>query len=185
MPAGHVFVLAAVAGAFAVVSAGCGGGSEGPSVASLEPTTGAATTSPGVTTTPQAPSPVAWATCMNAHGIAASVGPGGHGFMITGNVDPGSPQFQTAQRACAKYQPGGGPPQLTPAQQAQRAQALAVLAACMRKHGVSNFPDPNGQGELPLGSLQQLNPDSPLFKSAYKSCWSLFPKVGPQIRLGP
>ena len=74
------------------------------------------------------------------------VGPGGHGVMITGDIGPSSPQFQSAQRACAKFLPGGGPPQLTPAQKAERARALAALAACMRKHGVSKFPDPNGQG---------------------------------------
>ena len=122
---------------------------------------------------------------MNLHGISASVGPGGHGFLITGNVDPGSPQFQAAQRACAKYQAGGGRPQLTPAQQAQRARGLAVLASCMRSHGVSSFPDPNGQGELPFGALNRLNFGSPVFKTAYKACWSLFPKLGPQIQIGP
>jgi hypothetical protein len=122
---------------------------------------------------------------MNLYGVSAAAGPGGHGFLLTGNVDPGSPRFQAAQRACAKYQPGGGPPKLTPAQQALRAQGLAVLASCMRSHGVASFPDPNGQGELPFGSLSRLNFDSPVFKTAYKACWPLFPKVGPQLQIGP
>jgi hypothetical protein len=87
--------------------------------------------------------------------------------------------------ACRKYMPGGGPPQLTPAQQAERAKGLAALARCMRHHGVANFPEPNGQGNFPPGSIEQLDPQSAVFQAAYKACWSLFPKVGPQMRIGP
>jgi hypothetical protein len=55
----------------------------------------------------------------------------------------------------------------------------------MRKHGVANFPDPNGQGEFDVESIDRLNAGSPLFQAAYKVCWSLFPKVGPQLRIAP
>jgi hypothetical protein len=45
-----------------------------------------------------------------------------------------------------------------------------------------NFPDPNGQGLLPAISLNQLDPNAPLFQTAYKDCQSLEPKIGPRIQ---
>ena len=94
--------------------AGCGGGSNAPSVASIGMTS--ATTVAGTTTSVTA-SFAAFARCMTSHGVATSTGPDGHGIMITGG-NPGSPQFQAAQAACQKLLPGGGPPQLSPVQQA-------------------------------------------------------------------
>jgi hypothetical protein len=102
---------------------------------------------------------------------------------ISGNVDPDSPQFQSAMQACRKYLPGGGPPTLTPAQQAEAAKAMLRFATCMRSNGVPSFPDPNGEGRFPLGSLSELDPNSPLVQSAFKACESLEPKVGPRIEL--
>jgi hypothetical protein len=118
---------------------------------------------------------------MNEHGVETT-SPGGHGVLIQGAAPA---QTQAAMAACRSLMPGGGPPQLSPAQRALRARELAVLAACMRKHGVANFPDPNGEGQLPFGALDTLDPSSPVFKAAYEACWSLFPKVGPQLRLTP
>ena len=106
------------------------------------------------------------------------------GVTLGGNVDPGSPQFQAAMQACRKYLPGGGPPALTPAQRAEAAKAMAAFAACMRKNGVSSFPDPNGQGTFPPGSLARLDPSTPLVETAFKACESLESKVGPRIELG-
>jgi len=167
------------AGLLLLVTA-CGGGSGAPAVASL------GTSAPSTTTGAASPARgfVEFATCMTSHGVPTQAGPGGHGVYITGG-DPGSPQFRSAQAACSKLLPGGGPPQLTPAQEALRARALVTLAACMRRHGATDFPDPNGQGELPFGAMNKLQPASPVFRAAYKACWSLFPKVGPQIRLSP
>ena len=93
--------------------------------------------------------------------------------MIGGNVDPSSAQFQSALQACRKFLPGGGPPALTPAQQAEHAKAMASFAACMRKHGVPSFPDPNGQGMFSPESIKGLDPTSPLFQSAFKVVRSL------------
>jgi len=163
----------------ALLAAGCGGGSKAPSVASLGTTT--STASASQPSTPSGGSFVPFINCMNLHGITASTPPDGHGVSVSVG-DPNSPQFQTAQRACQKLEPGGGPPALTPAQVAERTKGLAVFAACMRTHGVPNFPDPNGQGEFPIGSIEQLNTNSTFFQSAYKSCQPLFPKIGPQIR---
>ncbi len=87
-------------------------------------------------------------------------------------------------QACRKFLPGGGPPALTPAQQAAAAKGMLSFASCMRRDGVPSFPDPNGAGRFPFGSISKLDPTTPLFQSAFKSCESLEPKVGPRITFG-
>ena len=56
-----------------------------------------------------------------------------------------------------------------------RANAGLKFAACMRSHGVPNFPDPSGGGgiQIPVGS--GINPRSPAFQSAQRSCASCCP----------
>jgi hypothetical protein len=185
----HARMLMFVTGmtGLAFVAAGCGG-SKSPAVASLETTSSAATTSTGTTTA----SPNAFATCMTSHGFAASLGSaanaGSRTLSVFGvqfdGVDPSSPQFQSALQQCRKFLPGGGPPTLTPAQQAAHAKGMANFAGCMRKNGVPGFPDPNGSGMFSPSNLEQLNPSSPLFQTAYKACLSLMPKVGPRLSFG-
>jgi hypothetical protein len=79
---------------------------------------------------------------MRSNGITNFPDPNsGGGFIFrTGAGGPQSPQFQAAQKACQKYMPpgpGSGPP---PTKQAV-AQMLKV-AQCMRRHGITDFPDP-------------------------------------------
>jgi hypothetical protein len=168
-----------------LLGAGCGGGPAAPSVASVGTTNSAAASNePSASDAGRgsaATSFVAFAACMTSHGVSASTGPGGRGVEISA-ADPGSPQLQDAQAACRTLLPGGGPPTLSPAQEAERAKGLATFAGCMRRHGVPNFPDPNGQGQFPLGSIDQLDTNSTFFQAAYAACRSLFPKLGPQIR---
>ena len=59
------------------------------------------------------------------------------------------------------------------------ASAGLKFAACMRAHGVPNFPDPSGGGgiNIPIGS--GINPQSPAFQSAQSSCFKLLPGGGP------
>jgi len=178
------FFVAALGG-LVFAAAGCGG-SKGPTVASLGTTTTA-----GQQATSARPSAASLATCLTSHGIAAAVGSGAGGssgshitiagVTVTGNADPGSPQFQAAVQACRKFLPGGGPPQLTPAQQAAASKAMLRFAECMRAHGLPNFPDPNSDGRFPLSGLRGVGPSSPLAASAFKKCESLQPKVGPRI----
>lgn len=188
--------LAGVLAGLGLLAAGCGGGSKAPSVASLATTTssGGQSSAAGVGGTKSTkPSAAALASCFTAHGLQASVGSGAGGgnsytffagVAFSGNVDPNSPQFQAAVQACRKYLPGG-PPALSPAGKAEAAKAMVRFAACMRRKGVSNFPDPNGQGLFPLGTITGLDANSPLFQSAFTACRSLEPKVGPQIEFGP
>jgi hypothetical protein len=54
----------------------------------------------------------------------------------------------------------------------------AKFSACMRKQGVTNFPDPNGQGTITIHSGMGIDPDSPAFRSARTVCDKLLPNGG-------
>lgn len=165
-----------LAAALGLLSAGCGGGSKPPSVASLD-TTVPSTTSDAAPK--QKPSATAFAACMTAHGVLTQ-SPGGRSVIMS---DAAPAQANAAMAACRALMPGGGPPPLTPAQQAKRTQQLFVFAKCMRSHDVPDFPDPDSTGELPLDKIGSLG--SPHFYPAYVACRSLFPRLGPQIRFSP
>jgi hypothetical protein len=49
------------------------------------------------------------------------------------------------------------------------------FAACMRSHGVTNFPDPSAGGGIELNSGSGINPFSPAFKAAQTDCRKLLP----------
>lgn len=51
------------------------------------------------------------------------------------------------------------------------------FAACMRKHGVPNLPDPNGQDLITVGSANGVNPSSPAFRRALLVCQSMLPSA--------
>ncbi len=80
---------------------------------------------------------------MRSHGLPNFPDPGANGGIRISpgsGVNPASPAFQSAQSACSKLLPGGGPGSGRPDPQA-KAHMLA-LSACMRAHGVADFPDP-------------------------------------------
>ena len=54
----------------------------------------------------------------------------------------------------------------------------AKFSACMRKHGVTNFPDPNSQGLITFQSGIGIDPGSPAFMSARTACEKLLPNGG-------
>lgn len=49
---------------------------------------------------------------------------------------------------------------------------------CMRSHGVPNFPDPNGSGEIPKATAQQLGVSSSQYQTAQTACAHLLPNSG-------
>ena len=87
--------------------------------------------------------PLQFANCMRAHGVTNFPDPGAGGSIQIGaksGINPRSPAFQAAQKACARYAPvTGGPPTMSAS---ERRRALA-FAECVRAHGVPNFPDPS------------------------------------------
>jgi hypothetical protein len=54
----------------------------------------------------------------------------------------------------------------------------AAFSACMRKHGVPNFPDPDSKGGLTLNGSTGLDPSSPQFRAAQQACRKLLPNGG-------
>ena len=120
-------------------------------------------------------SELAFSRCMRAHGISDFPDPSSQGgIALNGgpgsDLNPSSPQYQAADKACKPLLP----PQKTmnPAQQAAaRAQALKY-AQCMRAHGISDFPDPNSQGGIALQPKPggDLDPNNPQFQAANKAC---------------
>jgi hypothetical protein len=74
--------------------------------------------------------------------------------------------------------PAGGTGQFSIAINTGNAALGAKFSSCMRKHGVTNFPDPNGQGVIQFGSGLGIDPNSPTFRTARSACQSLLPNGG-------
>jgi hypothetical protein len=92
--------------------------------------------------------------CMRSHGVPNFPDPGsGGGIQINSSsgINPQSPAFQSAQKACAKLGPGGGPLR-GPVSEARKLQMLR-LSECMRRHGLSSFPDPTSTPPSPGNGL--------------------------------
>ena len=117
------------------------------------------------------------AACMRSHGVPNFPEPNAQGVISSGSIDPNSPQFQQAMQACQKDLPNGGTP--SPAQQAQMRQQALAFSACMRKHGLPNFPDPQflsgGRVAMRISAASGIDPRSPQFQAAQKACQSLLP----------
>src|SRR5262245_31636898 len=154
--------------AIAPLAAACGGQS-GPGVAGAGP--GGSGASPGSS---GHGSTLAYSRCMRSHGITSFPDPDSNGNLAldagpgTG-IDPNSPQYKAADRACKPLLPAGNA-----AQAAQNRPALLRYARCMRAHGLSDFPDPSPGGGIQIqqnatpGSA--LNPNSPVYKAADSAC---------------
>jgi hypothetical protein len=99
--------------------------------------------------------------CMRANGVPKFPDPGPNGYQ-RGDIDPNSPAAQGAMSACQKYLPPSGHSPPTPP--SVRQQEL-LLANCMRRNGVPNFPDPNANGNIQFPVGDPL-PQSPAFKRA-------------------
>ena len=52
------------------------------------------------------------------------------------------------------------------------------FSQCMRKHGVTNFPDPDSQGLITINSGMGIDPGSPTFAAARTACQKLLPNGG-------
>ncbi len=172
-----------VAGALVVIgllAAACGGGSHPSGVASLGKTkpssalaAGVATTLPsGATVEEHFQKAVKFSDCMRSNGITNFPDPtstGGIHISSSSGIDPQSPQFQAAQKACRKYFPG---PNLSRAQIAQREAQALEFAKCMRANAVPNFPDPQfaANGAEMVRPVAGVDPNSPTYQAAATKC---------------
>jgi hypothetical protein len=195
----HMRLFAVAAVLVALAAAGCGAGPKSPSVASLG---GSATTTsqsdnplPGGGGGPSTASGrggpqfemkinggLKFAQCMRAHGVHNFPDPDASGGLTVksgSGIDPSSPTFRTAQQACAKLLPNGGKP--TPQQLAKMKKSALAFSACMRAHGLKDFPDPDFSGGgigIRIGGrgASDLNPNNPTFQRARAACGSLLKK---------
>jgi hypothetical protein len=138
----------------ALAVAACGGGS------SSRPEGQAATTA------------VAFAQCMRTHGEPGWPDPTSHGTFNTGQIDIDSPVYVSALNACLGLLPGGfARIHMSGAQVREQVDKLLRFAACMRAHGIPNFPDPRvDKGRVGITGAGGLTPGSPLLQSASKAC---------------
>jgi hypothetical protein len=128
---------------------------------------------------------IAFAGCMRSHGLTNFPDPSsGGGIQIPSGsgINPFSPAFRSAQRACGKLLPGGGPGSHHASEQ-EKTQ-MVQTSECMRRHGVSGFPDPTltppsspagyseleNRGGVILAIPDTINTQSPVFKQAAAAC---------------
>jgi hypothetical protein len=155
----------AVIAAAGVFAAGCGGSDEsdgGGSKASSD-------SNPAV----------AYAECMRENGVPEFPDPVNGQFQLRATpgsgLDPNSPEWKAAQRACQDLAPAGAQGGGSPPADVQ-AQVLAY-AKCMRENGVPDFPDPSFDGgAVQLQPAPGVDPSSPQFQSARQACQDKAPQ---------
>lgn len=188
----------------ALALAGCGGSSSSPGVAHVATTSASSTSGSssgsggdtpesGETSAATQQKMVKFAQCMRTHGEPEFPEPSEGGIRIQNHnghgPNPESAQFQAAEKACKQYAPVRQAP--SPAQQAKIQEQALKFSACMRSHGVPNFPDPKfstsgGSVRLQVkaGGAGAINPSSPQFQAAAKACQSVSP-LGKGLKGGP
>jgi hypothetical protein len=191
-------ILAAALLGVGALAAGCGSGSAGhPAVASLG-TTATTTTPPAVPSgsiANPAANALAFVTCMRTHGEPSMPEPtvsrnGGHTSVnIEANqgVDPSSPQYVAAYDKCKHILPrdGVGAPSAGQAITAADHADYLRAAACMRTHGVPNFPDPSFRdGSVSFTTQSPIDTDATQYKNALAACQKLIPAGLPYSSTG-
>jgi hypothetical protein len=171
--------LAAVA-ALVLLASACGGSSSSEGVANVD-STESTTTGSDSPDGSGSDDPTAYSACMRANGVPKFPDPDAQGRLsIFGGpgLNPNSPQFKAAEKACENLLPGGGDDQPSPEEQAQGLQEALAYSACIRENGVPNYPDPktNAEGGIDLDAgASGFDPSSPQFKAAEEACKELAP----------
>ena len=137
-----------------------------------------------------------FANCMRSHGVPNYPDPSGSGPTVqllgaSSGINPQSPAFQSAQTSCQRLLPGGG--RGSGSASAQAHAQLLRISECMRRHGISSFPDPRpgsppsnlggyraiiGHGGYLLAIPSSIDMSSPAFKQAATTC-DFGPRHGP------
>ena len=154
-----------------MLAAGCG--------ASSPNTTGATSTAAG-----DIQSGVAFSRCIRSHGVANFNDPKvkGQTVRLGSPAVLQSPAFQSAMHSCQRLLPKGPPSSEPPSPRAQI--RMLEVSDCMRKHGISGFPDPStspssnsaangeimGSGGYYLVIPASIDMNSPAFQRAAAAC---------------
>lgn len=165
--------MAAALAAVALASTACSGSPAG---------SGSAGGSGGGTESPRE-SGLAYAACMRSHGVPDFPDPSSSGAIVinpASGIDLNAPQFDAAQRACQKLVPRSAVSPST----TQAAAEFLRFSVCMQHHGFPDFPEPKIVGNAaellrpPQDSPDSWDPNSPLFKAAWRRCGHYLPGGG-------
>jgi hypothetical protein len=121
---------------------------------------------------------------MRSHGVSSFPDPSSSGDIPKDKIIPlaSSPQFQVAQRACQHLLPNTNGPRATHAEVQAALSGMVRFAACMRSHGVQNWPDPyidrhHPDDPRPVFDLHSsVDPDSPQIRTDIHECQHLMPQ---------
>jgi hypothetical protein len=162
-PAG---ILAGMLAGITVLAAACGTGTQA-----------GAGTGGGQTPYEQA---LAYAQCMRGHGDPGFPDPNGQGLF----PHPAGSRYQAASNACGHLLPSQP---LTAAQKEAHIEQALRFSACMRSHGVPDFPDPTvvrGGAAVELGPPRGTDTNSPRFQAAVRACRAFEPGLAGQLAGG-
>ena len=116
---------------------------------------------------------------MRSQGVPNFPDPNAEGVsVLPSSINQQSPAVLSAAKGCARLRPGGSGTSRIP--ESRKLQLIAI-AACMRKHGVPNLPDPMFRGgTVDLGGGQNfgINARSPAFEQAAAVCKFPTPRGG-------
>lgn len=126
---------------------------------------------------------LAYSNCMRDHGVANFPDPrsgGSFGSLLRqAGIDKDSPTFQAADQACQSLMPTAPPEARQPMSPQDQAKWLQ-FSACVRAHGVPNWPDPdftNG-GPKPLFDLGDAGAtQSATVDAAMEACRPVLPVI--------
>jgi hypothetical protein len=174
-----VIAITATTG-LALLATACSTGSGGSPTAG-----GSASSSPAVSTgSGGSTGLLAYASCMRSHGVPDFPDPASSGGIpkqgvISAENGVSNSQVDAAQNACSHLLPPGGSLSGQPIQTitTQQQQDYLKAVACMRSHGITNFPDPvfqNGQVEFP-NLEHDVDTKSTQFTQADQICKKLIP----------
>jgi hypothetical protein len=150
------FLAVTFLAAAALLTAACGGGSSSAS--------GSAGASQG-----RLAQALAFAHCMRSHGVPSFPDPdSAGGFPMRRSHSSGVQAFMSAKAACNHLYPNMGKGEVHQETAAQQRQGL-VFAACMRGHGIPDFPD-SWSGNVGQLISAHINPSSPQLNAALTKC---------------
>ncbi|MDP9793532.1 hypothetical protein J2S43_002044 [Catenuloplanes nepalensis] len=107
---------------------------------------------------------LAFAQCMRDNGVTdyEDPKPAANGGMVAAQpAGPDDPAVRAAAEKCRPLLPNGG--EVEPLSEEER-QAALTFAACMREHGVEDYPDPDADGRP--GDFDMPEPEDPGYEDA-------------------
>lgn len=142
-------------GALALGLAGCGEAAP-PGVAALGSNSTTTTAAPQTAPSRQTfyTDELKYAQCMRKHGVTDFPDPSaGGGFNGAVNIPASSP----ARAACQRLLPAIGGPGSGPPPTPQALAAMLKVSRCMRRHGITDFPDPTTHVPSSLAGVAVIN----------------------------